>query len=163
MNKAFPVSRAPRRQHPWRRLAASAPRSQPRRESRAPGGKPCHRCSQPNCPSRARSATIAESISDDRDSRLLRALLIILLVMLILLQVKLWREYAEVRDLRGLVEQQVEANEALRARNEALAAEVEDLREGLDAIEERARAELGLIREGEEFYQVIEPEDLPDE
>lgn len=93
----------------------------------------------------------------------MRALLIILLVMLILLQVKLWREYAEVRDLRGLVEQQVEANEALRARNEALAAEVEDLREGLDAIEERARAELGLIREGEEFYQVIEPEDLPDE
>lgn len=92
----------------------------------------------------------------------MRALLIILLVILVLLQIKLWQEVAEVRDLRALVEQQVEANKTLRARNRALAAEVEDLRQGLDAIEERARAELGLIRDGEQFYQVVEPEDLPD-
>lgn len=93
----------------------------------------------------------------------MRALLIILLVILVVLQIKLWHEYAELRDLRGLVEEQIEANENLSARNAALAAEVEDLREGLDAIEERARSELGLIREGEQFYQVVDPEDLPDE
>ena len=46
--------------------------------------------------------------------------------------------------------------EEKRQRNEALYAEVEDLRKGQDALEERARDELGMIREGETFFQVIE-------
>ena len=50
---------------------------------------------------------------------------------------------------------QEEENEMLSARNRELRAEVEDLRERLDAVEERARSELGLIKEGEEFYQVV--------
>ena len=49
-------------------------------------------------------------------------------------------------------------NAELRKRNEALAAEVEDLKSGTEAIEERARSELGMIKPGEVFYQVIEPE-----
>ena len=51
--------------------------------------------------------------------------------------------------------EQTEKNTALETRNAELRAEVEDLRERLQAVEERARSELGLIKEGEEFYQVV--------
>jgi cell division protein FtsB len=88
----------------------------------------------------------------------MRIILIILVVLLVLLQVRLWSEIREVRSLRALVEEQHEQNRALRDRNEALAAEVEDLRAGFEAIEERARSELGLIREGETFFLVVDPE-----
>lgn len=90
----------------------------------------------------------------------MRLVLIILAVLLILTQFRLWHEVSEVRSLRAMVEQQLEQNKVLMERNEALAAEVEDLREGLDAIEERARAELGLIREGEEFFLIVDPEQV---
>ena len=46
-------------------------------------------------------------------------------------------------------------NESLAQRNRELQAEVEDLRQGLEAVEERARSELGMIKENEEFYQVV--------
>ncbi len=88
----------------------------------------------------------------------MRIILIVLAVMLVLVQVRFWQEVREVRSLRAMVEEQLEENERLEARNEALAAEVEDLRAGLEAIEERARAELGLIREGEEFFLIVDPE-----
>ncbi len=88
----------------------------------------------------------------------MRIILIVLAVMLVLVQFRFWQEVREVRSLRAMVEQQLEENERLEARNEALAAEVEDLRAGLEAIEERARAELGLIREGEEFFLIVDPE-----
>ena len=45
----------------------------------------------------------------------------------------------------------------LRARNRALEAEVLDLKQGLEAVEERARNELGMVKKGETFYQIIEP------
>jgi len=48
--------------------------------------------------------------------------------------------------------------EALRLRNAALAAEVRDLKEGLDAIEERARYEQGMVKKDEIFFQIIEPQ-----
>jgi cell division protein FtsB len=89
----------------------------------------------------------------------MRVILIALLVILLLLQIQLWQQFSEVRTLRALVEEQQAENEALEKRNEALAAEVEDLRAGLEAIEERARSELGLIREGEEFFLIVDPED----
>ena len=63
----------------------------------------------------------------------------------------------QITELQESVALQSQENAALKARNAALQAEVEDLREGLDAIEERARNELGLIREGETFYQVVTP------
>lgn len=90
----------------------------------------------------------------------MRVVVIILVILLLMLQVRLWQEYRDVRDLRELVATQRAENERLRARNEALAAEVADLRAGLEAVEERARAELGLIREGEEFYLIVSPEDV---
>ncbi|HET9189538.1 MAG TPA: septum formation initiator family protein, partial [Rudaea sp.] len=55
-----------------------------------------------------------------------------------------------------ITEQKAE-NLKLKQRNEALSAEVQDLKSGKGAIEERARTELGLIKPGEVFYQVVEP------
>lgn len=54
------------------------------------------------------------------------------------------------------IEQQQEANETMRQRNAALKAEVIDLRNGLEAIEERARADLGMTRDSETFFQVVD-------
>ena len=88
----------------------------------------------------------------------MRVILIVLAIMLVLVQFRFWQEMREVRSLRAMVEEQFEENRRLEARNEALAAEVEDLRAGLEAIEERARAELGLIHEDEEFFLIVDPE-----
>lgn len=63
----------------------------------------------------------------------------------------------EVARLKQRVAEQRAENERLKARNDALAAEVEDLKHGDEAAEERARSELGLIKPGETFYQVVEP------
>jgi len=63
--------------------------------------------------------------------------------------------------LQADVSRQQQENAALQQRNHSLAAEVLDLREGVDAIEERARNELGMIRDGETFYRVILPPTLP--
>jgi cell division protein FtsB len=88
----------------------------------------------------------------------MRWLIAVLLVVLLLLQFKLWfgeGGFTEVHRLEARVSEQVERNKALEQRNAELVAEVEDLRERLEAVEERARSELGLIKEGEEFYQVV--------
>jgi cell division protein FtsB len=85
-----------------------------------------------------------------------RWLTIALFIILLLLQIRLWSEYREVGQLRAQVEEQAEFNRELAERNAALAAEVESLRTGVEAIEERARTELGLVKPGEVFYQVVE-------
>jgi cell division protein FtsB len=88
----------------------------------------------------------------------MRALLAIMVIVLVLLQLKMWFGEGGFRDVQRLeqrVEEQALENEALAQRNRELQAEVEDLRQGLEAVEERARSELGLIKENEEFYQVV--------
>ena len=88
----------------------------------------------------------------------MRILLAVLLVLLVLLQYKLWLGEGGFTDLRRLeqkVTEQAQENAGLEQRNRQLEAEVEDLRQGYDAIEERARSELGMTKEGEEFYQVV--------
>ena len=90
----------------------------------------------------------------------MRWLLVILLVLFVLLQYRLWvgdGSLAEVWRLNKAVQEQRQENTSLRDRNEALEAEVRDLKTGSEAIEERARSELGMIRDGETFYQVVEP------
>jgi len=89
----------------------------------------------------------------------LRLLALLLVGLLVALQLRFWAGtsgWAEVESLRGSVQAQREENERLRLRNDALFAEVEDLRAGEDAVEERARSELGMIRPGEVFYRVVE-------
>ena len=88
----------------------------------------------------------------------MRIVALILFVLLILLQFKLWLGeggFREVARLTDRVEQQQQRNDDLLQRNAELQAEVIDLREKLDAVEERARSELGLIKPAEEFYQVV--------
>ncbi len=84
----------------------------------------------------------------------------VLLTLIVLLQFPLWLgkgSWLRVFDLERQLEAQQAANAALRSRNAQLAAEVRDLKTGYDALEERARFELGMIREDEVFFQVLEP------
>jgi cell division protein FtsB len=95
-----------------------------------------------------------------------RLLVLVLVVLIALLQLKYWVGPGGVRDveaLRARVAAQEAENARLMERNEVLAAEVEDLRAGKAALEERARAELGLIKPGETFYRVIEARPAPDQ
>jgi len=86
---------------------------------------------------------------------------LVLLGLLIWLQYKIWLLDGGIPEIVQL-EQDVEQVELevkqLRERNQSLDAEVKDLKKGLDAIEERARSEMGMIKEGEIYYQVIESE-----
>lgn len=90
----------------------------------------------------------------------MRVVTLVLFVVLILLQFKLWLGeggYTEVKRLETRVEVQRQQNNKLLQRNAELQAEVEDLRDRLGAVEERARNELGLIKPDEKFYQVVPP------
>ena len=92
----------------------------------------------------------------------LRIVVLLLLVLLGWLQYRLWfgsGGQREVAQLDAQVRQQARDNAGLQQRNDALAAEVEDLKSGEAAVEERARNELGMIKPGETFYRVIEPQE----
>ncbi len=94
----------------------------------------------------------------------MRIVIAILILLLIVLQYRLWvgaGSLAEVNNLKHEIAELEEELVGLRERNRALQAEVKDLRSGQSAIEERARSELGMIKEGEVFYQVIQPPELP--
>jgi len=83
-----------------------------------------------------------------------------LIGLLMLLQYPLWfgsASVTEVMRLQHQVAEQKDHNLGLQERNQALEADVKNLKSGMDAIEERARLELGMIRPGETFYQVVEP------
>ncbi|GGA04271.1 cell division protein FtsB [Dyella caseinilytica] len=89
---------------------------------------------------------------------MLRWVALVLLLLLIGLQFKLWSDHggmSEVAGLRAAVKKQGDENDKLTQRNQALAADVSDLKHGEQAVEARARAELGLIKPGETFYQVV--------
>ena len=88
----------------------------------------------------------------------LRLLALLLAVMLLVLQYRLWvgrGSLAEVDHLERQIEHQRARIAEMEARNAQLRAEVDSLKHGLDAIEARARLDLGMIKEGETFYQVI--------
>jgi len=85
--------------------------------------------------------------------------MILLTVILLLLQYRLWFSHdglPSVLHLHRSVVVQEQDNAVLEERNQVLAAEVKDLKSGLDAIEERARSELGMIKQDETFFQIIE-------
>lgn len=87
----------------------------------------------------------------------MRILLLLLVVCLGLVQARLWSSddgLREVWRLEDLIAERTLENRELSARNAALEGEVQDLKQGLAAAEERARADLGMIAEGETFYQI---------
>ncbi len=65
---------------------------------------------------------------------------------------------AQRQVLQHKVDIQQEENDALRERNSILAGEVNDLKDGLESVEERARTDLGMVKEGETFYMVADKE-----
>ncbi|HQY71515.1 MAG TPA: septum formation initiator family protein [Pseudomonadales bacterium] len=79
-------------------------------------------------------------------------------LLLLVLQVMLWTgqgSVAEVVALQRQIRSFASANEELRERNRRLEVEVAELKNGLDSVEEMAREELGLVRQGETFYVLI--------
>lgn len=89
----------------------------------------------------------------------MKLVLVALLLVLLLLQVRLWSGAGSLADIdrleREIARQQAD-NAVLQERNAAQRQEVEDLKNGLDSIEERARSELGLIRKGETFILIVD-------
>ena len=89
----------------------------------------------------------------------MKILTLIFVILIGLLQYPLWLgkgSWLRVWNVNQQIGAQKEKNIALRQRNETLQAEVQDLKQGNAAIEERARTELGMIKQDEVFYQVID-------
>ncbi len=92
----------------------------------------------------------------------LKLLIGVLALLLLGLQYRLWigeGSFAHRVELQKKIQQQQAENESLRERNRILALEVEALKNGLDAVEERAREQMGMVKEGETFFMIVEPEE----
>ena len=92
----------------------------------------------------------------------MKTIAFVLLALVFWLQYKIWLQDGGIPEILQL-EQEIEEFhsevKSLKERNASLDAEVKDLKKGFDAIEERARSEMGMLKEGEVYYQVIEPKD----
>ena len=92
----------------------------------------------------------------------MRWLVVVLVALLLILQVRLWFGEGSISHKLALDKQwenQKQKNENLKIRNRLIAKEVESLKTNLDSIEEKARRELGMIKEGETFYLIIDKKD----
>ena len=92
----------------------------------------------------------------------MKLLTVIMVFLLLLLQYRLWTgngSLVEVNLLKDEIEKIENENENLKERNLSLTAEVFDLKWGHEAIEEIARSEMGMIKDGETFYQIIDNAD----
>ena len=89
----------------------------------------------------------------------MRILTIVLVALIALVQYPLWLGkggWLHVWEVDRQVMAQKAGNAKLRARNDAMEAEVRDLKQGYDAIEERARYDLGMIKQDEIFFEVLD-------
>ena len=89
----------------------------------------------------------------------MKLLTLTLVALIALLQHPLWLgkgSWLRVWEVDQQVRAQRETNQKLSVRNAALDAEVRDLKQGLDAVEERARSELGMIKQNEIFFQILD-------
>lgn len=87
----------------------------------------------------------------------MRLVTIVLIIIFLLLQVDIWIKkdgYKRKVELTEMIEIQTEANKEMTIRNNQLQQEIIDLKNGTEAIEEKARTEMGMIKEGEEFYLI---------
>lgn len=88
----------------------------------------------------------------------MKTLIFTLVVLLLLLQYQLWFSDGGIVSIHRLdqsIESRRQANAALIERNHQLAADVQDLKKGNDAVAERARNDLGMVKKGEIFYQIV--------
>jgi cell division protein FtsB len=93
----------------------------------------------------------------------MKFIIVILFTILVLLQYRLWIGNGSLTEVNRLQQERksiTHENKLLRERNNSLAAEVLDLKQGLDAIEERARSEMGMIKKDETFYQIVDRKSL---
>jgi len=89
----------------------------------------------------------------------MKSLVIVLAALFLVLQYKLWFDQGGIRQVETLkkaITTQNKENQQLSQRNQVLVAEVQDLKSGQAAIEEHARNDLGMIKPGETFYQVVD-------
>jgi cell division protein FtsB len=89
----------------------------------------------------------------------MKLLTLVLGMLIALIQYPLWLgkgSWLRVWEVDQEIRAQRDINQKLQARNAALDAEVRDLKQGLDAIEERARSELGMVKQDEMFFQLLE-------
>jgi cell division protein FtsB len=87
--------------------------------------------------------------------------LLVLGLLLVLLQYRLWLgdgSYAGVYRLKHEISDQQRTNQALSSRNRQLEAEIKSLKQGDAATEERARADMGMVKSGESFFMIVPPE-----
>lgn len=90
-----------------------------------------------------------------------KLILLVLILLLCGLQYRLWfgkNSIADYREMKIQVEELAQQNANLRQRNGLLEADINDLKLGLESMEERARNELGMIKEGETFYRILPQE-----
>lgn len=88
----------------------------------------------------------------------MKLLATMLFLLLIFMQISLWfgsHGIFQLWSLESNIATEQESNQKLMQRNEQLHAEVQELKDGREALEERARSQLGFIKEGEKFYRVI--------
>jgi len=85
---------------------------------------------------------------------------LLLVFLLVMMQVNIWLTkdgYSRVAEIKELIQDQQKENNVMVSRNSQLKEEIKDLKDGYSAIEEKAREDIGMIKEGEEFYLLTEP------
>ena len=88
-----------------------------------------------------------------------RFFIAILIVFFLIIQFDIWVKddgLNRVKELQQMINSQSEENQRLKLRNQQLVREIEELKSGTESIEEKARTDLGMIKEGEEFYLIVE-------
>ena len=88
-----------------------------------------------------------------------RFFIAILIVFFLIIQFDIWVKddgLNRVKELQQMINSQTEENQRLKLRNQQLEREIEELKSGTESIEEKARTDLGMIKEGEEFYLIVE-------
>ncbi len=88
-----------------------------------------------------------------------RFFIAILIVFFLIIQFDIWVKedgLNRVKELQQMIDSQSEENQRLKLRNQQLEREIDELKSGTESIEEKARTDLGMIKEGEEFYLIVE-------
>ena len=85
---------------------------------------------------------------------------LLLVLLLLIMQINIWLNkdgYSSIVEIKELIQNQQKENDEMVSRNSQLKEEIKDLKDGYAVIEEKAREDIGMIKEGEEFYLLTEP------